>query len=100
MLPVHQSIDFKILLFTFKCLHGQAPPYLSEFLKIQTEMCEALWSTAVVFKCLSAGVTITGTLILCEAQNIPVRTFLSSRHLVFAPPGLCPCGGVDGSLSD
>lgn len=31
-LPVRFRIDFKILLFVFKCLHGLAPPYLSDLL--------------------------------------------------------------------
>ncbi len=31
-LPVQQQINFKILLFTFKCLHGQAPKYLQDLL--------------------------------------------------------------------
>ena len=35
-LPMHFSIDFKILLFVFKALHGQTPPYLSELLVIYT----------------------------------------------------------------
>ncbi len=31
-LPVQQRINLKILLFTFKCLHGQAPKYLQDLL--------------------------------------------------------------------
>ncbi len=31
-LPVQQWINFKILFFTFKCLHGQAPKYLQHLL--------------------------------------------------------------------
>ncbi len=31
-LPVQQQINFKILLFTFKYLHGQAPKYLQDLL--------------------------------------------------------------------
>ena len=32
-LPIHFRIHFKILLLTFKALHGQAPAYISELLK-------------------------------------------------------------------
>ena len=35
-LPVRQRITYKILLLTFKCLHGQAPVYLSELLEFYT----------------------------------------------------------------
>ncbi len=31
-LPVQQQINFKILLFTFKCLHGQTPKYFQDLL--------------------------------------------------------------------
>ena len=34
-LPVEQRIQYKILLLTFKVLHGLAPQYLSELLKLQ-----------------------------------------------------------------
>ena len=33
-LPVKERITFKLLLITFKTLHGQAPSYISELLKI------------------------------------------------------------------
>lgn len=33
-LPVHLRIDFKILLFAFKCLNGLAPTYLSDLLEL------------------------------------------------------------------
>ena len=33
-LPVVQRIEFKILILTFKCLHGMAPSYLSELLTV------------------------------------------------------------------
>ena len=36
-LPVKQRIDFKILVITFKCLHQQAPDYLSNLLRVQTD---------------------------------------------------------------
>ena len=32
-LPIAERIDFKILLLTFKALHGQAPRYLTELLE-------------------------------------------------------------------
>ncbi len=35
-LPIKARIEFKILLLTWKALHGQAPHYLSELLTIQT----------------------------------------------------------------
>ena len=31
-LPIHQRSKFKILIITFKCLHGNAPSYLTELL--------------------------------------------------------------------
>ena len=30
-LPVRQRITFKLCVLAYKCLHGMAPPYLSEF---------------------------------------------------------------------
>ncbi len=32
-LPLIERVEFKILLLTFKCLNGTAPPYLKELLK-------------------------------------------------------------------
>ena len=32
-LPIHQRIQYKIILLTFKCLHGLAPGYLAELVK-------------------------------------------------------------------
>ena len=37
-LPVHQRIDFKLGLLVYKCLHGNAPGYLSEMLKQKSEI--------------------------------------------------------------
>ena len=31
-LPIKHRIDYKIILLTYKCLHGQGPQYLSELL--------------------------------------------------------------------
>jgi hypothetical protein len=28
-LPISQRIDYKLIVITYRCLHGQAPPYLS-----------------------------------------------------------------------
>ena len=36
-LPIHLRIEFKILLLTYKALHGLAPVYLSELLVIQVQ---------------------------------------------------------------
>ena len=36
-LPVTQRIDYKILLLTFKALHGLAPSYLSELLELEAK---------------------------------------------------------------
>ncbi len=33
-LPVEKRIDFKILVFVFKALHGLAPAYLSDLLQL------------------------------------------------------------------
>ena len=35
-LPIQQRITFKILTFTFKCIHGQAPSYLEKPITIKT----------------------------------------------------------------
>ena len=32
-LPIEARIDFKIACHVYKCLHGLAPPYLSEFIE-------------------------------------------------------------------
>ena len=34
-LPIKYSIDFKILLLTYQCLHNQAPKYLSDLLQFR-----------------------------------------------------------------
>ena len=41
-LPINQRIDFKIALLTFKCIHGNAPEYLKELLRIQSNVCTNL----------------------------------------------------------
>ena len=33
-LPVHYRINYKILLYTFKCIHGTAPAYLCRLIKL------------------------------------------------------------------
>ena len=33
-LPVHFRINFKMLVLTFRALHGQAPPYISDLIKL------------------------------------------------------------------
>ena len=35
-LPVHLRIEFKIMLITYKVLHGQAPIYIQELLQLYT----------------------------------------------------------------
>ena len=35
-LPVSFRIEFKLLLITFKCIHGLAPPYLSELIDVRS----------------------------------------------------------------
>ena len=34
-LPVNYHIDFKVLLLTFKSIHGLAPPYISERIPVK-----------------------------------------------------------------
>ena len=34
-LPIHQRVEFKVLVFIYKCIHGLAPAYLEELIKIQ-----------------------------------------------------------------
>ena len=38
-LPISQRIAYKILLLTFKALHGLAPQYISKFIKLQVTDC-------------------------------------------------------------
>ena len=35
-LPVAKRIEFKVLLLTFKCIHGNAPAYLQELIELKT----------------------------------------------------------------
>ena len=38
-LPVHFRINFKILVLTFRALHGQAPPYISDLIELHVPAC-------------------------------------------------------------
>jgi hypothetical protein len=37
-LPIRSRIDFKLGLLVYKCLHGNAPPYLVEMLQSKSEV--------------------------------------------------------------
>ena len=43
-LPIHQRISFKLLVLTYKCLHGEGPAYLIELLHYKTTLRKGLRS--------------------------------------------------------
>ena len=45
-LPIRQRVHFKILVLTYKCLHGQGPAYLIDLLQPQTPIRSGLWSSS------------------------------------------------------
>ena len=48
-LPISYRIKFKILLLTFKCLYGQAPNYLIDFITIKKQSRYSLRSNESIF---------------------------------------------------
>ena len=48
-LPIEHRIHYKVILFVFRCLHGLAPSYLSELLKLYAPERENLRSSDKVF---------------------------------------------------
>ena len=48
-LPISYRIKFKILLLTFKCLYGQAPNYLIDFITIKKQFRYSLRSNESIF---------------------------------------------------
>ena len=48
-LPIRQRIDYKILILTYKCLHGMAPQYLSDLLHLQNRSRSTRSSHETVF---------------------------------------------------
>ena len=49
VLPLSNAIKFKILLLTFKCLYGQAPNYLIDFITIKKQSRYSLRSNESIF---------------------------------------------------
>ena len=49
ILPSSNAIKFKILLLTFKCLYGQAPNYLIDFITIKKQSRYSLRSNESIF---------------------------------------------------
>ena len=45
-LPIKQRVHFKILVLTYKCLHGQGPAYLIDLLQPNKPTRPGLWSSA------------------------------------------------------
>ena len=45
-LPIRQRVHFKILVLTYKCLHGQGPAYLIDLLQPQTPTRSGLRSSS------------------------------------------------------
>ncbi|MCG8430559.1 MAG: reverse transcriptase family protein, partial [Candidatus Omnitrophica bacterium] len=70
-LPVERRVHYKILLHTFKCLHGLSPPYLSDMLELYTPA-RPLRSS-------------NDQLILVKPR---CRTRYGERHFAFAAPTL------------
>ena len=42
--PIKQRVNFKIILFAFKAIHGIAPPYISELISIKAQSAYSLRS--------------------------------------------------------
>ena len=68
-LPVSFRIDFKILLLTFKCIHGLAPSYLSELVNV---------------RCLDRTLRSSGGLVL-DVPKSRTKTFGDRAFSVAAP---------------
>ena len=43
-LPIRQRVNFKIILFAFKAIHGIAPPYIAELISIKAQSAYSLRS--------------------------------------------------------
>ena len=43
-LPIRQRVNFKVILFAFKAIHGIAPPYISELISIKAQSAYSLRS--------------------------------------------------------
>ncbi len=48
LLPVQQRINFKCVLYTFKCLHSQAPKYLHDLLRVSTSISSTRWQSGMI----------------------------------------------------
>uniref|UniRef100_A0A3B3T8B2 Reverse transcriptase domain-containing protein n=1 Tax=Paramormyrops kingsleyae TaxID=1676925 RepID=A0A3B3T8B2_9TELE len=59
-LPIDARINFKILLFAFKCIHNLAPPYLCDLLHIATPSRSLRSSSAIRLVVPSARLTTMG----------------------------------------
>ena len=49
-LPIRYRIQFKILLLAYKCLHGLAPQYLTELIKLRCPPRTLRWSNRLVLE--------------------------------------------------
>ena len=67
-LPISYRIKFKILLLTFKCLYGQAPNYLIDFITIKKQSRYSLRSNESIFLELP-GIKTCPTLGDCAFQS-------------------------------
>ena len=72
-LPVRYRINFKILLITFKVIHGRAPKYLSELLTCKTKCNYKLGSTSEI---------------LLQQPRIKTLRTLGDRSFTVAAPAL------------
>ena len=69
-LPIRARIDFKVLLITFKAIHGLAPRYLSDLLCIKTS---------------SYNLRSSGSLLLAMPA-VRTKVTLGDRAFVYAAP--------------
>ena len=70
-LPIQESIEFKILVLTYKCIHGDAPKYLQDLITIRKPKRHNLHSN------------INGTLL--ERPQVKCKTFAAKSFSYSAP---------------
>ena len=59
-IPVKKRIDYKILLYVYKCLNGKAPSYLTELIKIHHPSRSLRSSTSIQLVCPKSNMVTAG----------------------------------------
>jgi len=72
-LPVNHRIQFKILMITFKAIHGMAPSYLTSLICIRSESRYSLRNNDAIF---------------LERPKVVMRTTLGARSFHASSPSL------------